>query len=68
MGQNSSWEANGHSASQEIQYILRNSQVQYTVHKSLSLIPIVSQMHAVHTFPPYFPKIHSYYIGTHEPM
>jgi hypothetical protein len=23
------------------------------------LVPILNQMHPVHTFPPYFPKIHS---------
>jgi len=27
--------------------------------QSLPLVPILSQMHPVHTFSPYFPKIHS---------
>jgi len=30
-----------------------------TMFMSPSLVPIVSQMHPVHTFPPYFPTIHS---------
>jgi hypothetical protein len=29
------------------------------VHLGLPLVSILSQMHLVHTFPPYFPKIHS---------
>jgi len=31
----------------------------YHVHKGLPLVSTQSQKHSVHTFPPYFPKIHS---------
>jgi hypothetical protein len=54
-----SWEANSHSASQEIPCHLWNPIVHYRTHNSLPLVPILRQMNPVHTFPPYFPKIHS---------
>jgi hypothetical protein len=54
-----SWEANSHSASQEIPHLLRNLKVHYHVHKSPSLILIISKMHPVHTFPSNFPEINS---------
>jgi hypothetical protein len=48
-----------HSVSQEISHLLLNSEDHYHVHKSPPLVPILSQMHSVHTFPSYyFPKIH----------
>jgi len=51
------WEANSQSASEEIPHTLWNPQVHYHVHKSPSLVPVLSQMHPVHTLPTYFPKI-----------
>jgi len=56
--QSPSWEGNSHWASQEIPRLLCNPRVQYRVHSSPPLVPILSQMHSVHTFPPYFLKIH----------
>jgi hypothetical protein len=47
MEQSYSWEANSHSATQEIPRILWNPKVH------------LSQMNPVRTFPLYFPKIHS---------
>jgi len=55
----SSWEADSHSASQEIPILLWNRKVRYPVHNSPPLVSVFSQMNPVHTFPPYFHKIHS---------
>jgi len=57
MEQSPSWEADSHLASQKIPHLLWNPKVHYRVHNSPSMVPILSQMHPVHTFPPYFPKI-----------
>jgi len=54
------WEANSHSANQEILHLLWNMKVYFCVHKS--------QMHPVHTIPPYFTNIHSNIILLFTPM
>jgi hypothetical protein len=59
MEQSSSSEASSHLASQEIPHLLQNPKFHNRVHKGPPLVPILSQMNPVHTFPPYFPEIHS---------
>jgi len=59
MGHSVSWEANSHTASREISRILWNAEVHYRVHKSPLMVPFLSQLHSVHNFTHYFPKIHS---------
>jgi len=49
----SPWEANSHTANQEITRLLENSDF-HQVHKSPPLIPILSQMNPVYPLPPYF--------------
>jgi hypothetical protein len=58
MEQSSSWEADSSSSSLEILRLLWNPKIYYRVH-STPLVPILSQMNPVHTFPPYFPDMHS---------
>jgi hypothetical protein len=59
MEQSPSWEANSHSASQEIPLLLWSPKIHYRVHNSQPLVSIMSQMNPVHNFLPHFPKIHS---------
>jgi hypothetical protein len=53
------WEANCHSANQEIPLLVWNPKVHYLVHKSPLLVPVLRQMNVVHILPTYFTRIHS---------
>jgi len=61
MEKSPSWKANSSSASQEISIplpiLLWSPKFHYCVHKGRPLTFILSYMHPVHTFPPYFRKI-----------
>jgi hypothetical protein len=60
MQQSSYSEADSLSATQQIPRLLWNTKFHYHIHNSPPLVPILRQMNSVHTFPPYFPKVHSY--------
>jgi hypothetical protein len=52
MEQNSPWEANSHSASQEIHRLLWNPKVHCCVHRDPPLVLILIHMNSVHAFAP----------------
>jgi hypothetical protein len=54
----SSLETNIRSATQEVSLLFWNPTVHYCVNKNPPLLPILIQINPVHTFPPYFSKIH----------
>jgi hypothetical protein len=49
--------ANSHSSGQEIPRLLWNTRVNYRVHKTPPVVPILSQMHPAQTFPSYLTSI-----------
>ena len=58
MEQSPSWEANQFAASEEIPRILQNPNAFYRIHKCPSPVPVLNQLHPVHTPTSHFLKIH----------
>jgi hypothetical protein len=58
MEQGPLWKANTSSATQEIFRILRNPRIHYHVHKSPTLVPILSQINPVRILPTDLFNIH----------
>jgi hypothetical protein len=52
------WRAANRAATQELPSALWNPKVQYRVHKSPSLVSILSYINSIHTIPSYLSKIH----------
>jgi len=67
MEQSPSWEANSHSTSQEIPRLVWNPKLNYSVHRILPLVPILSQAYPSLTFPPCSPNLHSNFIFPSKP-
>jgi len=67
MEQSVSSEANSHSVSQKIPTFYGTQKILYHVHNSQPLITVLSHMHPLHSFPSYFPKIHSNIISLPMP-
>jgi hypothetical protein len=59
MEQSPPWETISHLDRQEIRRYLWNPKVNYRVRKITLLIPVMSQMNPVHTFPLIFSKLHN---------
>jgi hypothetical protein len=58
MEQSPSWEAANCLDTHELPSILRSPKVYYHVHKSLQLVPVLSQINPVHITPSNFSKIY----------